>query len=333
MTSNDHSAADISVVIVNYRTPQETIACVDSLRKHAGQFTLQVIVVDNASGDDSVAQIRAAHPDITVIAAPDNGGFAYGNGVGFLHATAPLVLLLNPDAEIEAGTLAAAAEQLEASEKTGMVGASVAFPDGRMQSSVMRFPSLVTQAWSVGVPMGLQRSNPAFGDPRYASRDLTQPQDVDAVAGCFMLLRREVLDEVGPLDTRFFMYGEEVEWCRRIRQAGWNIRYAPDARIVHLGGASSSHMTVWKAREMMRGQLLYFRLAEGAGKARIAAALMVLRDLVRLAPAAIGALRGPVGRERLAALRARLALGVKSIFAPPSGQRISLPSGPGGIDA
>ena len=320
------AAADISVVVVNYRTARETSACVNSLKRHPDGFSLQIIVVDNASGDGSVEFLRAAHPDITVIAAPENGGFAYGNAVGFAEAEAPLILLLNPDAEVYEGTLKSAVAELGRTEEIGMVGARVSLPDGRTQSSVIRFPSLAAQAWSVFVPNRIRRTNPVFGDPRYASLDLSQAQDVDAVAGCFMLVRREVLEQVGGLDTRFFMYGEEVDWCRRIRAGGWGIRYCPDAHIAHLGGASSSHLTVWKAREMMRGQLLYHRLADGPAAARIAAALMIVRDLVRVPPAGLSALRSNAGRERLAALRARLALGLKSLLSPPKGQEIQLPA-------
>ena len=119
------AAADISVVVVNYRTARETSACVNSLKHHPDGFSLQIIVVDNASGDGSVDFLRAAHPDITVIAAPENGGFAYGNAVGFVEAEAPLILLLNPDAEVYERTLSSAVAELGREENIGMVGARV----------------------------------------------------------------------------------------------------------------------------------------------------------------------------------------------------------------
>ncbi len=315
------AAPDISVVIVSYETRDLTDACVQSIKDLSGEVVVEVIVVDNCSSDNSAASLHERHPDITVIASPVNAGFAAGNLLGFQAARGRHVLLLNPDAELREGALRNALAILSDDRRIGVVGACVELPDGRPQSSIIRFPSFRNLLFNVFLPVRLQRASSWFGDPRYASHDPAVPCDVDAAGGAFMLVRRKVIDEVGGLDPRFFMYGEEVEWCRRIRRAGWRIVYRPDVRILHHGGASTSHRTVWKAREMMRGQLLYFAIAHGMWHARIAALLMLMRDLVRLPVRLVQSLVGS-GAQHSRAMLARIVLGMQSLARPPRGQKL-----------
>ncbi len=319
----DQDRPDISVVIVSYRTPELVCECVHSVRRSAGRFNVQIVIVDNDSQDGTVDLLRQRLPRETIIASPENGGFARGNELGFRQAVGRRILLLNPDAEVHAETLRNAVAALDADPRIGVIGAKVRLPDGRYQSSMIRFYSLRALLFSIFLPVGLGRRLAWAGDTRYASRDPDRPQDVDAVAGGFMLIRREVLEQVGGLDPRFFMYGEEVEWCHRIRRAGWRIVYRPDVTMLHHGGASTSHRTVWKAREMMRGQLLYFAIVHGSGTARAAAALMIMRDLVRLPVALVLSVRRS-GRERLRATLARLKLGISGVISPPRGQQTPL---------
>jgi GT2 family glycosyltransferase len=311
---------DLSVIIVNFRTASLVYECVKSIRRTAGPLSVQVIVVDNHSQDGSAALLREFLPDDVIVEASANGGFARGNSLGLKHAVGRAILLLNPDTELFDDCLAVAMTTLESAGDIGVVGARAQLPDGQFQSTMLRFPSLRALMFAIALPSKVLRSAPWAGDTRYASRDPGRVHEVDAVSGSFMLVKRAVLQEVGALDGRFFMYGEEVEWCHRIRKAGWRIIYQPDARILHHGGASSSHMTVWKAREMMRGQLLYFSIVHGVRRARVAALLMLLRDFVRLPFAAALALVRP-GNARLAAILARLGLGLTSLVSPPRGQR------------
>jgi GT2 family glycosyltransferase len=263
--------------------------------------------------------LRECLPDDVIVEAPANGGFARGNSLGLQYAVGKVILLLNPDTELFDDCLAIAMTTLQSADDIGVVGARAQLPDGQFQSTMLRFPSLRALFFAIALPSKVLRSAVWAGDTRYASRDPGRIQAVDAVSGNFMLVRRAVLQDVGPLDDRFFMYGEEVEWCHRIRNAGWRIIYQPEARILHHGGASSSHMTVWKAREMMRGQLLYFSIVHGVQRARVAAMLMLLRDVVRLPLAAALALARP-GDARWRAILARLGLGVASVVSPPRGQ-------------
>lgn len=326
MTDPRTSVPDVSVVIVSYETRELTAACVRSIMAWSGDLDVEIIVVDNCSTDGTSAALRSEFPEITVIDAPVNGGFAYGNALGTRASSGRHILYLNPDSEIFAETLPAAIAALDREPRLGMIGARVLTPDGGDQNAMIRFPSFRAMAANVVLPASYQERSALFGDRRYASADPALSHKVDAVCGCFMFARREMVEQVGGMDPRFFLYGEEVEWARRIRRAGWEIAYRPEVRVMHIGGASSDHLTVFKAREMTRGQLLYFTLAEGPARARIAAALMVLRDLVRL-PAAL-AMAGRRGAgERLRAVLARLALAARSVLSPPRGQPL-----PPGLD-
>lgn len=317
---------DISVVIVSYNTRDLTLECVQSVLDHAGGFEVEIIVVDNQSSDGSADALRAAFPDITVIDSPANGGFAYGNAIGFEQAQGRFVLLLNPDARIYPETLPTALNHMADNPKTGILGARVWLDDGTQQSSMMRFLTLRQFVFNLFVSNTLQRKIPALGDTRYASLSKDEMHQVDSVSGCFMLVRREVLEEIGTLDTRFFMYGEETEWCHRAKKAGWNVVYNPAVEILHHGAASTAHMSEWKAVEMTRGQILFLRLSRGNLVAWLAVLLMTLRDLIR-APYygllfIVRGFRTPIGAKPW---WARLKFLLGSLLQLPEGQKVALP--------
>jgi len=319
---------DLSVVVVSYNTREMTLACVRSVLEHKGALSVEVIVVDNQSSDGSSAALRDAFPDITVIDAPANGGFAYGNAIGFEQAHGRYVLLLNPDTQVYAGGLEDSIAYMEENPQTAIMGPLVRLEDGSQQSSMIRFLSLTALASSIVIPNRWLRKTTWFGDIRYADHSRAEVNRVDAVSGCFMMVRREVLAKVGGLDTRFFMYGEETEWCHRIRAVRWEIEYNPAVEILHHGAASTEHMSAWKAVEMARGQLLFLRFTRGAGIAWFAALLMTLRDLLR-APAFIAL--ALVGRaKRAETWWARLRFVLKSLISLPKGQSITLPQ-PGDV--
>lgn len=317
---------DVSVVIVSYNTREITLECVRSVLEHAGDLAVEVIVVDNQSTDGSSAALRAAYDGITVIDSPINGGFAYGNAIGFERAHGRYVLMLNPDAQLHAGSLQDSIAFMEAHPKVGIMGPRVRLEDGSQQSSMIRFLTLTQLFFLIFVPNKLMRRTAWFGDPRYARLSRDTVNSVDAVAGCFMLIRRGLLEQIGGLDTRFFMYSEETEWCWRAREAGWDIVYNPQVEILHFGAASTAHMSEWKAREMTRGHIQFLRYTRGVSVARIGTFLMLLRDLARAPYFGVVILAN--GLRLSAAARpwwARLKFVTAALFDPPRGQDVTLP--------
>jgi GT2 family glycosyltransferase len=183
--------------------------------------------------------VKTNFSEVIVVLNTQNLGFAAGNNCGFSVARGRTVLLLNNDTVVLSGALEKSVHYMDAHPDIGALGCRIEFPDRSFQTSCYRFNDpfvmLMTRLLPIGSLAG-ERLN--FG--RYWARQFTQPTDVDVVAGCFMVVRREVLERVGGLDEDFFMYGEDEEWCSRIHTAGWRIVYYPMATIVHIHRFSSN---------------------------------------------------------------------------------------------
>lgn len=264
MMAHDGSPAlanriDMSVVIVSWNTRDLLSRCITSVIRQADDARLQVeiIVVDNASSDGTIELLPRDHPGITVIALPENRGFATANNIGIAQAQGSALLLLNPDTEILPGSLSALWRALYASPRIGLVGALLLNPDGSLQSAGYRFPGLVQTFLDI-FPI-----HPRLVGSRLNGRippgDGLSPLGIDHPLGACMLVRRGVLDEVGMLDDRYFMYSEEVDWCRRIKAAGWTILTAPAARVIHYGGQSTGQMPDVMFLQLHRSRNRYFR--------------------------------------------------------------------------
>lgn len=241
-------AASLTVVIVNYRTAGLVIDCLRSLQPEVAALAgARVVVVENASGDDSLERIAGAVAAagwgswVEVVAAPRNGGFSAGNNVGLrpaLLAPAPpdWFLLLNPDTYVHPGALRALLERGESGPRIGIVGSRLEDPDGTLQPSTFRFHCVLGEL-ERALRLGLASRALA----RWAT---VRPSDsgasrVDWVSGASMLVRREVLQEVGLLDEGYFLYYEEVDLCLRSARAGWECWYEPRSRVVHLVGRAT----------------------------------------------------------------------------------------------
>ncbi|WP_420587356.1 glycosyltransferase family 2 protein [Ruegeria sp.] len=281
MTQTATVQLDLSVIIVNYRTSDVTSKAVQSVLDHAGSLSLEVIVVDNDSGDGSVEALRTAFPQITVLDAGHNGGYAWGNNLGIRQAKGRYLLVLNPDALVYDGTLERAVSYMQDNPDVGILGGHVSLENGSQQPTLFRELSLSKLFWGLVVPNRILRRSRLFGDQRYASLARDTEQDVDVVAGCFMMIARAVVEQVGMMDDRFFMYSEESEWCWRVRQAGLKVRYNPDVRLTHYGAVSTGQTSPWKSVEIAKGQILFLRFTRGPAIAWLGTCLMALADLLR----------------------------------------------------
>lgn len=233
---------DISVVIVSYNVRQLLLACLRSVDVglRAGGLSAEIIVVDNASTDGSPEAVATAFPQVRLIVNRRNSGFAAGNNVGIAASSGRYVLLLNPDTEVISDAISTMFSFLEANPRIGVVGPRLLNSDGSLQSSRRRFPTLATALIESTV---LQRYVPAgLGVLRRyycLDQDDDSEQDVDWLVGAALMVRREAIDAVGPMDERFFLYSEELDWCRRIVEGGWRVVYMPSASVTHHYGQSS----------------------------------------------------------------------------------------------
>lgn len=270
MMTHDGSIAtsgqiDVSVVIVSWNTRDLLSQCIASVIRQASKARLhvEIIVVDNASSDGTADLLHRDHPNITVIALSENRGFAAANNLGIASARGAALLLLNPDTEMLPGSLSALWQTLLASPRVGMAGALLLNPDGSLQSAGYRFPGLIQTFLDI-FPI-----HPRLIGSRLNGRmppgDGLSPLAIDHPLGACMLVRRDVIDQVGMLDDQYFIYSEEIDWCRRIKTAGWMILTTPAARVIHYGGQSTGQMPDEMFSQLHRSRNRYFRRYHSPG--------------------------------------------------------------------
>ncbi len=261
----------LSVFIVTYNSAPLLRFCLDSLRAQTLVADLEVIVVDNASRDESVAIIRADYPEVLLIVSDVNLGFGNANNKALEIATGHYLVLLNPDAVLPPDALAKAVEHMEENVDAGMGGGLLQDPQGNWQPSARLFPSLLNDGLTISGLAYHFAGSRFFGRfDRTWANPLTA-EAVDWVPGAFAIMPRHLIVQISLFDPRFFLYYEEVDLCRRIHKAGFKVYYWPDLVITHIGGASSEtvnelafsisgkQLTLWR----MRSQLLYYRKWHG----------------------------------------------------------------------
>jgi hypothetical protein len=229
---------DISVIIVSYNTREMTLRCLGTLEGALGGIPSEIWVVDNASTDGSAAGIRLRFPKVRLIESPVNAGFGAANNLAMRKASGRYFLLLNSDAFPEPGAIRALLEYLQSHPKVAMAGPRLLNEDGSLQVSCFKFPSPL-RAWLENLWISAAfPHHPVVGDYRFWRHD--SERTVDFLIGACILLPREAFERTGGFDEQFFMYSEETDWQRRIRDLGWEIAFTPAARVTHLGGASGA---------------------------------------------------------------------------------------------
>ncbi len=269
------------VLIVSWNVRDLLRACLCALRQHASRLATQhILVVDNASTDGSVDMLRAEFPEVSLVANAVNRGFTGGNNDGLRRILAiahehslPLdrtfVFVLNPDTEVTAGALDALIRFMDAHRDVGLAAPQLRYPDGSVQPSRRRFPTLAT-ALLESTP--LQPLAPRSVLDHYYMRDRRDDEtcDVEWVVGAAMLVRASVIAQVGLFDEeRFFMYSEEVDWCRRIRQAGWRVVYHPSAVVVHHEAQSSNQVVAQRMIYFNTSKVRYWAKHHGRAQASL----------------------------------------------------------------
>ena len=255
----------LSVIIINYNVKHFLEQCLYSVQKAIAGIDAEVIVVDNNSADDSVGYLQPAFPRVCFISNKENIGFGRACNQGFDVAKGNFILYLNPDTIILDGAIDKMLGWLDRHPGVGCVGCQVLEGPGVVQRTCFADPGPLNLTIVEAGLMRLAPWLPVFGRPWYRDWDRRSEREVDVVSGMFMLVPRAVLGKVGLLDEAFFVYGEEADWCRRIRKAGWSCVFAPVAQIVHLDGGSKSTEQI-KSRmyvQMQKSHLIYARKHHG----------------------------------------------------------------------
>jgi GT2 family glycosyltransferase len=254
---------DISVVIVGWNARHYLELCLQSIADAPPHRSMEIIVVDNASSDGSSEMITAKFPAVKLIRSEENLGFAKGNNVGIRQCQGRYIALVNPDVIVFPGCLDALADFLDQNPKVGDVGPRVLNPDMTQQSTCRRFPTLWNNFSSAaGLATAFKKSRIFAGEHMwFFSHDRTLP--VDVLVGCFSMIRRETFDEVGLLDENLFMYGDDVDWCRRAWKAGWQVVFFPGGRAIHDRGKITAPYPVRFAVAQQKSVLYYWRKHHG----------------------------------------------------------------------
>ena len=251
---------DLSVVVVTYSSREHILACLRSLERARGALDMEVVVVDNASPDDTAGYVRREHPSARVIDSGGNLGYSTAANLGIRATSGEFVLVLNPDSEIGPGALETLVAWMRSHPRTAIAGPRLVGPDGIPEHSGRSFPgpqTILFNRYSL-----LTRFFP--GNPwsrRYllADWDRNSSRSVDWLSGSCMCVRRTAIDQVGGMDEGYFMFNEDVDWCHAMKDAGWSIDYVAQAAVMHRIGASHGRTSERVVRERHRGMIRYFR--------------------------------------------------------------------------
>jgi GT2 family glycosyltransferase len=249
---------DIAVIIVNWNAREDLRACLQSLyaRPEPG-LKVAVWVADNASADGSEAMVRSEFPDVHLLVNDDNFGFSKASNQAIAQSDSRYVFLLNSDAFVHPGALETLVSWADAHPRTGIVGPKVLNLDDSLQSSCRRFPTLGAGFFRNTYLGRLFPDNKYAQDYLMTEFDHAEVRDVDWVSGCAMLIRREMIAQIGALDERFYMYCEDVDICKHAWEFDWSVTYVPDAVVTHAIGRSSDKNADAMIREFHRSWYEY----------------------------------------------------------------------------
>lgn len=274
---------DVSVIIVNWNTRHYVLDCIRSLLAYQGQYKLEIIVVDNASEDDSAAAIKAQFPQVVVIENPDNRGFARANNQGIAIARGRYVSLVNSDILFLEDTFTLMLHYMDQNPDVGVLGPKLLWQDQTLQGSCRKSPSIWnTLCPAIGLTALFPRISFFSGEHMIGYFAHDRIIDVDVLVGAFMMIRRSTLEQVGGMDEQYFMYCEEVDWCKRFVEAGWKIRFFPETKVIHYGGGSSASEPVRFFKEFCLSNLRYWNKHHARPLVISYRLVMILRYLIRL---------------------------------------------------
>lgn len=289
---------DISVVIVAWNAKHYVELCLESLTKAPPRRSMEIIVVDNASADGTAEMIEARFPQVKLIRSRENLGFAKGNNVAIRQCQGRYIALVNPDVIVFPDCLDALADFLDQNPKVGNVGPRVFNPDMTQQSTCRRSPTLWNNFCSAtGLASAFKTSRIFAGEHMwFFPHDRTLP--VDVLVGCFSMIRRETFNQVGLLDEDLFMYGDDVDWCRRCWKAGWEVVFFPGARAIHDRGKTTAPYPVRFAVAQQKSVLHYWSKHHSIFGVAGIRTILFFHHCVRYTFAVLSELANPQKREQ-----------------------------------
>jgi GT2 family glycosyltransferase len=269
---------DLSGIIVNWNTRELVLASVGSLYRATEGLSIEIFVVDNGSSDGSVEAVREAFPHVFVIEKEKNLGFARANNEALQQARGEYVLLVNTDVRLGKDTVVRLLEFMGKTPRAAVAGAQLLNPDGTKQNSFDNFPTLLSE--------GLNKSLLRLLFPeRFPGKRLSfsSPVEVESVIGACMMVRKQAINEVGPMDESYFFFMEETDWCYRMRERGWKVYLVSQAEAVHLQGMTAGRVKERAKVEYYRSRYRFFGKIRGPFQAKILGCILFLKLSLSLA--------------------------------------------------
>ncbi len=225
---------DLSIIIVSWRVKDLLKQCLESIFEHTSQINFEVIVIDNDSGDGTVEMAGQSFPQVKLIANKINLGFAKANNLGIKKSSGKYLLLLNPDTKLKDNSLKKVIDFLDTNSKVGVLGCKLLNHDLTLQASVRRFPKFLDHL------VMMFKLHHLFPLKKYLAKDFNynKTAEVDQVMGAFFVISRKVFEQVGYLDEKYYIWFEEVDYCKRVKKAGYQILFFSQVSIIHYGGQS-----------------------------------------------------------------------------------------------
>jgi GT2 family glycosyltransferase len=324
---------DISIVILNTNDLKYLEECLESLRNCSKSRQVEIIVSDNASSDGSIEMMESRFPHVKILKNKENLGFTKGNNVGIKASQGRYVYLLNSDIKVLEGCIDILADYLDQHADVGLVGPKILNQDMTLQCSCRKDPTLWNNFCAATGLAALFPASPFLSGEQMFYFKGDRIADMDILVGCFSAIRRKAIDEVGLLDEGFYMYGDELDWCRRFRQAGWRVVYDPEARAIHYGGTSTTRKDPVRFNVMQQNSLLrYWEKYHGfAGRFGIKC-LIIFRLGSRWAGAFAKYLASPGKRAESSARMRTCTACLLALFGrrPDLGSREPVPGNPAG---
>ncbi len=272
---------DVSVIIVSWNAKRYLLNCLQTLFVNKHEYRQEIIVVDNASTDGSADAINKRFSFVKLIRNKNNLGFAKANNIGINASAGRYICLINSDVIVRNECIERLLYYMDKHLEIGILGPMILNGDLSLQPSRMYFPTLA-RSFREALGLHLILSFAGSSSNRELYENKRNAQAVDALSGCFLMVRQAAFQQVGLLDESYFMYLEDLDWCKRFHEYGWNVVYYPKAEAIHFGAMSSSILPSRFFREQLRSRLLYWDKHHGKVKQKIIAAISLLRILVRI---------------------------------------------------
>jgi len=251
---------DVSVIIVAYNTRQLVYNCLKSIYDQTRDITFEVIYVDNASKDGTVEMVASEFPRVRIIKNNENKGFIIANNHGIEISKGRYLLLLNSDTIVLDNAIAKTTWFADAHPEAAVVGCKVLNPDRTLQRTCFMYPSALNMFLSATYLYKIFPRSRFFGRELMTWWDLNDVREVETICGCFSLIRRKAIEQVGLMDKRYFFYGDDPDWCYRFKKHGWRVIFTPEAQIIHYGGQSTKQMARKYRWQLEGSRLMFIRL-------------------------------------------------------------------------